>query len=69
MPPMEYFDPDNITMVDKHCKGCVHLAWMGGGFYWCDYIGDTGKPRPCPAGQGCTEKKVTRRKRVGIEVT
>lgn len=30
---------------------------------YCGYLVRTGKPRPCPAGQGCTEYKPKRRKK------
>lgn len=48
-------------LVDEYCKGCIHLEgdqvnW--GGFKHCNYILDVGKPRPCPAGKGCTEYRL-----------
>jgi len=63
----DYFDPDNIKLVDKHCKGCVYLTRVGGTAY-CDYIGHNDRSRPCPAGKGCTEKKVGRRGKEGIVI-
>lgn len=52
-------------LIDQSCKGCIHL---GGTSTWsnfksCDYIlHKKKKPRPCPAGSGCTEYVgVTRR--------
>lgn len=58
-----------IKCVDGYCRGCVYLARTGDGSDWCDYIGITGHKRPCPAGKGCTEKKVAKRKREGIVIT
>ncbi len=57
----DYFDPENVRMVDKHCKGCVYLARVGG-TVCCDYIGPNEHSRPCPAGKGCTEKKAGRKR-------
>ena len=45
------------TMSPGYCKGCVDCIRLGG--YWtCDYIGHTGKPRSliCPPGRRCTVK-------------
>lgn len=45
------------TMSPGYCKGCVDCVKLGG--YWtCDYIGHTGKPRSliCPPGKLCTVK-------------
>ena len=44
-----------IKLIDESCIGCVHRAYFDGGEYFCDYIGDEGHMRPCPAGKGCTE--------------
>ena len=63
----DYFDPDNIRTVDKHCKGCVHLGRVGG-TACCDYIGHNDHSRPCPSGKDCTEKKVAKRKRESIVI-
>ena len=38
------------------CKGCVHLG-KAGTIPCCNYILDTGHSRPCPAGEGCAEKR------------
>jgi hypothetical protein len=44
-------------LVDKYCENCIHLegakTWRY--FRHCNYILDVGRPRPCPAGKGCTE--------------
>lgn len=51
-------------LVDSYCRGCVHLAKLSAGDHtkFCDYIGATGKCRPCPAGKGCTVRKAGKRK-------
>lgn len=60
-----YFDPANIKTVDKHCKGCKFLTAVSG-VRACDFAGITGRSRPCPAGAGCTEKRVAKRQKVHI---
>ena len=47
-------------MCDTWCTGCEFLNQWGPVF--CDYIGMTGRRRPCPPGMGCTER--TRHARV-----
>ena len=38
------------------CGGCAHYyGTPSSGTEHCDFIGDTGKRRPCPAGGECTE--------------
>ena len=41
------------------CKGCGHYRKLsptsGGRDKYCNYLLDTGEPRPCPA-EGCTVK-------------
>ena len=43
-----------MSELGTYCKGCDHLKPTGGG-KTCDYMLDTGRRRPCPAGEGCTE--------------
>lgn len=43
------------TVSLKYCGGCFHFAYVGSNAH-CDYIGNTGHCRPCPAGEGCTER-------------
>ena len=38
-----------------YCAGCFHFCISGMQTH-CDYIGNTGHCRPCPAGEGCTER-------------
>lgn len=49
---------------DNFCNGCIYKMFLGGGKFtpYCNYIVETGHPRPCPAGTGCTVK-VTRKQR------
>lgn len=41
------------------CKRCIYSMWLAlpKAGYWaaCDYLGQTGKRRPCEAGDSCTE--------------
>lgn len=49
-------------LVDSTCRGCVYIGRiLGGAEKWCDYIGATGKRRPCPAGKGCTVRLTGKR--------
>lgn len=49
---------EEIKTVDSSCHGCKYLAYLGGGGGpWCDYIGEHNRPRPCPAGKGCTVRE------------
>ena len=43
-----------MSELGTYCKGCDHLKPTGSG-KTCDYMLDTGRRRPCPAGEGCTE--------------
>nr|DAE34671.1 MAG TPA: hypothetical protein [Caudoviricetes sp.] len=47
-----------MALLDKdYCKGCKYFkGWQASTVKYCDYISITGKPRPCPAGIGCTAK-------------
>ena len=57
-------------IVDKkYCKNCVYYTNIFGADYCCSYMLDTGKRRPCPAGVGCTEKLVRKKKKVNIAVS
>ena len=55
---------ENGERVDANCVDCrfsvllhVNVDNSAGLFYACDYIGITGKRRPCPYGKGCTVKE------------
>lgn len=44
------------------CKGCIYYVKMGGnGINHCNYCYSTGKPRGCPAGEGCIRYTPTTR--------
>lgn len=44
-----------VTEVEQvHCEGCFHFVRSGNEPH-CDYIGNVGHMRPCPAGRDCTE--------------
>ena len=50
-----------MGVCTKYCDPCVYRKSITGGWCpYCDYLCVTGKPRPCPAGDGCTVR-VTRR--------
>lgn len=46
------------ALIDKdYCNGCKYFkGWKASTMKYCDYLSITGKPRPCPAGIGCTAK-------------
>lgn len=49
-----------VKTVDSYCRGCIHLVRVSCDQTKdkaCDFIGHTGRPRPCPAGVGCTERR------------
>ena len=50
--------------VDSYCSGCIYLCYVGSDYKSnaCDYIGQTGHRRPCPAGKGCTVRKAGKKK-------
>ncbi len=39
------------------CKGCMYRKRFGAYAGICDYLGETGKLRGCPAGKGCIHYK------------
>lgn len=48
-----------VRTVDAYCTGCVYLGrWQRTGLKCCDYFLITDKRRPCPAGEGCTVRKL-----------
>lgn len=65
-------------IVDKYCLGCVYLCYVNYGVpiltgkglkgYVCDYIYSAGERRGCPAGAGCTKKKVGKRVKRDISI-
>lgn len=57
-------------MAQDYCDDCCYSSKMGcGDSRYCAYIFKTGRRRPCPPGDACTEKvprKVIRRKKKGV---
>lgn len=49
-------------VVSAYCNGCFYLKHEFG-MKSCDYIGVEFKRRSCPAGDGCTKRKLIRRKK------
>ena len=50
-----------MAVCTKYCDACVYRKSVTGGWYpYCDYLCMTGKPRPCPAGDGCTVRSTRR---------
>lgn len=52
--PRAGVDRKRNTVSYEHCAGCAHFIENYGDKH-CDYIGDTDRMRPCPAGRDCTE--------------
>ena len=52
-----------IHLVDEYCVGCAFRRTLSQFGYCCDYIEIMGQRRPCPAGTGCTVKRVGKVKR------
>lgn len=48
--------PQKIPDRRKYCRDCIY-AGSAGKYPTCEYILHTRRPRPCPAGEGCTVKK------------
>ena len=44
--------------VDKYCAGCIYRGGQSGYLKCCNYYLITDKRRPCPAGEGCTVRKL-----------
>lgn len=42
---------------DHPCDGCGHFYGIYENNRCCNYIFDTGRPRPCEPGAGCTVRK------------
>lgn len=56
------------SICTKACVGCVYNADLASFRYgYCNYIFVENKPRPCPAGKGCTVREVGRKKRSARE--
>ena len=46
-----------------YCDGCRYRGMLNGYGYCCNYIFATGHRRPCPPGEGCTEKVLRERRK------
>ena len=58
------------ALIDKkYCDGCVYLSRVYDNICSCDYVFIAGKRRPCPAGTGCTEKLVKKKRRNNLTVS
>ena len=52
------------SVCNRNCKGCVYNAEVATHKWgYCNYIFVERKRRPCPAGKGCTVKKIGRTRR------
>ena len=45
------------TTIDKHCRGCKYYIKIHEGVFYCSYLFQEDKRRPCPPGKGCTVKR------------
>ncbi len=50
-----------VSLVTEYCEPCFYRKSFAGSGNYCDYICMVGKPRPCPAGDGCTVRILTKR--------
>ena len=50
-------------VCDKWCSNCYYHKWIYANVYYCNYFFVNGKPRPCTAGTGCTERLKVKYKR------
>ena len=41
------------------CEGCLYQKKFTSDMKYCDYICMTGRRRPCPGGDGCTERIIS----------
>ncbi len=47
-------------IVDEHCLGCKYYRQIYECLYYCAYLIQTDKRRPCPPGKDCTVKEKRR---------
>lgn len=52
-----------MSVVTKYCEYCFYRKTFAGAGMYCDYICMAGRPRPCPAGDGCTVRVLIRREK------
>jgi hypothetical protein len=60
---MEALEAQDIKTIDSYCRNCIYRAMTAGkaGDKFCAYILIEEKCRPCPAGTGCTVRKIGKR--------
>ena len=49
----------------EFCRGCIYVTNIGT-MLVCDYLLRTGRRRPCPPAEQCTEKKTKKARRRGV---
>lgn len=59
--------PVEVRTCDWYCKGCIYRGGQSGLIKCCNYYLITNKRRPCPAGDGCTVRRL--RKQTGGDET
>ena len=52
-----------MSVCDSYCRDCDYHGYGDGWTILCLYLFREGKIRPCPAGNGCTVKKVKKKSR------
>ena len=52
-----------MSVVTEYCEDCFYRKTFAGAGMYCDYICMAGRPRPCPAGDGCTVRVLIRREK------
>lgn len=57
----EDFTNDDLM---EFCRGCIYVTFVGT-MPVCDYMLRTGRRRPCPPGDQCTEKTTEKKRRRG----
>lgn len=45
-----------MSVCTEYCRKCVYRRTFSMWLPYCDYICMVGKPRPCPAGDGCSAR-------------
>lgn len=47
--------------INKHCRGCKYYNQITEAVFYCSYLFQTNKRRPCPPGKGCTVREERRK--------